>query len=1043
VLVTWDSVENGGVTNGGRIEVYWRSQSSQSWTAGASIPGDQQFAYIYGAEVGDTILIRARARNSLGMPGPYAYIVHLVAGDDGPPEDVTNLDWEIKPGQVVITCDPCIAADYAATELRYMETVPDYDSGDWAAATFLVRGASNEYHHPRPPNGTYYVLAKHRDTSGNYSENPAYITVVVDDSIDAGTGGSISLTTDRFPFFSFADGTTHTASGIGSGTITITAHLFALFGTVTMTAEAFDAADASLGSVTLGGTGNARTITAAQFVAAGTSGSVRTVVVTGTLGIASDSLVIYRQDSTTTAPRLYLSNPKASVATDEAGEFGDYSDAQTDVYVFEALTETTDDYTISITPDSGVSATINGGAGPVSGTLAVTVAVTAMTIPDGAVFISATDGGAPLTASFYVTKNEASGAGYSAYFEPRAEIILPVGADGDVSSYTEAWSNLKIIKGGSVDDTAQWSLSKVDTNVTSTLTGAKVQITEFLGLGELGSAVTTSANSASAGWDRPSGVVIRGDDEWIMLGYVTSGTWQKVKRSTDYATWTDIDVGVAGRWEIGAFDQGAYVLIERGVGSTNKTMRSTDGGLTWSNAVTLAVSSQWYNIAAGGGKIIATSQVSTTACYSTNGGSTWSTYTYPVTSMTNYYGAGYWLSRDTTDTVRISINAGATWTTVSSLPYIANHAIGFLGRLVVAFRGSSTKVAYTEDGSTFTIVTVPYSYSSGQLMVISGVLYLLGAKLQYSTDGILWRSTGDSLPVYLGAVTPSAMDIDFIPLIEPIGGNVGYSPLTSTSDGIGFVTVTATKAGELDITRSLPVRKGSAAADVYTAYAAPAYLLLPATSDGVVTSYAGANISAHISKNGIDDTANWSWTYTTTHLTPSSGSSNSVTITAMDDAEDLGQISFVASKAGQANISGTLNVAKSKGSEPSGPKIGGAYHVIEFTDTFLGLMFRGDGTFDVKRGSGGSYAIAGQWAGAVLASNATTYWIRVEESSTTGSSLSTGTTGTWLAMTSDREYTLSDASSGTHKVDLTVMFGTSSGGADAIVGFGSLQLVVP
>lgn len=45
-------------------------------------------------------------------------------------------------------------------------------------------------------------------------------------------------------------------------------------------------------------------------------------------------------------------------------------------------------------------------------------------------------------------------------------------------------------------------------------------------------------------------------------------------------------------------------------------------------------------------------------------------------------------------------------------------------------------------------------------------------------------------------------------------------------------------------------------------------------------------------------------------------------------------------------------------------------------------------------------------------------------------------------MTTDREYVLSDATSGTHLTNLTVLFATSSGGANAVIGFGSLQLIV-
>ena len=262
--------------------------------------------------------------------------------------------------------------------------------------------------------------------------------------------------------------------------------------------------------------------------------------------------------------------------------------------------------------------------------------------------------------------------------------------------------------------------------------------------------------------------------------------------------------------------------------------------------------------------------------------------------------------------------------------------------------------------------------------------------------------------------------------------------MSATSGSAGAVTVTATKQGQLPITVALPVRKGTPGADVYTFSAAPGFLLLPATSDGVVTDWSAATITAAANKNGADDTANWAWTWTASNMTPASGSTNVATFTAM--SADAGTVTFRGSKAGQADVVGTIAITKAKGTVPSGPIVGSAYHLIDVANTWLGLKFLGDGRFQVKRGASGSYTDAGQWAGAVLASNASTYWIRVSAS---GHSLDTGTLDTWLAMTTDREYVLSDASSGTHTTQLTVIFATSSAGANAVVGFGSLQLVVP
>ena len=176
---------------------------------------------------------------------------------------------------------------------------------------------------------------------------------------------------------------------------------------------------------------------------------------------------------------------------------------------------------------------------------------------------------------------------------------------------------------------------------------------------------------------------------------------------------------------------------------------------------------------------------------------------------------------------------------------------------------------------------------------------------------------------------------------------------------------------------------------------------------------------------------------TASNMTPSSGSGATATFTAISAAS--GSVTFTGTKAGQPVITGTLNIVKWLSTVPSGPLIGGAFHVISTTHTYIALRFNSDGRFQIKKGSGGSFVNAGQWAGNVAASNSA-YWLQVKA---TGHALDSGTVDTWLAMTSDRDYVLSDAAAGTHTTTLEVWFATDNTGANAIVGYGSLKLVVP
>lgn len=1049
--LSWTASADVFVRSGGHIEVEW-ARSDILVISSIRRTGTDTYAELSPLIGEFGYVTRVRQVNAVGKASNWAYKSFIAGVDTEPPENVSGLDWGIKPGLVRITCDPCVALDYAETELRYMYSAPASED-DWDTATFLVRGKSNEYHHPRPPNGTYYVLAKHIDTSGNYSVNLAYITVVVDDSIDFLTSGTLTLTTDRFPFFSFADGTTHTPQPPGDADINITAALVNLVGTPTFSALAFNASSVSLGSVALSGSGLTRTLTAAAFVAPGTNGSVRYVVVSATLAGASDSLTVYRQDSTTTEARIYLSNPTHTIATDANGEGGDYSGAFTMVEVYEGLTATTSSWTFTITPDAGVTATINGGAGPVSGTGLITVAVTAMTVPDGAVLITASRATyADLTATFYVTKNESTGD-YSVYWDPRSEIILPVGADGQVSSYADAFSSLIILLAGGVSDVANWTFTKVDTNVTSTLTGNRVDVTGVIELGTVGTVVNTDITSSMpSGWTRPSKVIWTGSG-WVGLGYHAGTPFDTVQTSSDFSTWITRSVGVSALWTDGAAGNGVVIAVSMAA-VDNDLVRSSDGGVTWT-ADTYGSAMQVNFVGWLGSHFILT-QVGGTGGRISTDGDTWTEITMPGSSCRVWGSTGRWLAEDSSGSLYYSTNNGTSWTACSGLPatFTSYGASMYRGRFVMLRNtGSSSSTFYFSDsgGAAWASGTLAQPINGvGFFGIVKGVLYLIGGdgKVQYTTDGKSWRWAGTTTTSALsGAAFDGQNSVDLpISILPGITTTSPYRyythPLLSTSETEGFVTVTASKPGEMDIVRSLPVRRGVVEVGGRVFAAQPYGLVLPATSDGVVTDYSGATITARAEYNGADESALWSWTYTTTYLTPSSGSTNSITITAMDSAQDVGTVTFTATRAGFASVSGTLLVRKAKGSEGSGPRIGAAYSVVEASNTLIGVRFNTDGSVDVRRGSSGSYTRLTQWAGAVAAGVGNGYWLYIAPRA--GShSLTTGTTDTWLALSSARTFEMSDATSGNHLFEADVYIGTSSSGANAVAGYFSLRLLVP
>lgn len=1042
VVISWDPPANAPVRGynfravNSSGEVYSVKETSDTSLTFNNVPVD-----IYKIDV--------RVVDVLGRVGPPVSITVNVDGiDENPPPNVTGFEGVVVESGVKIFWNPCTVTDYAETELRVGD--------DWETGGLLFVGKANYWIALNPPAGVYTLWAKHRDFAGN--ESPDATELIYEVTIS--TGGTLLLQVDRFPFFSFPSATSHTAQAPGDTMLTFTVKFRDLAGAAAFTAEAFDnrTGGASLGTFTLGGTGNTRTMTAAQFVSLGTSGSVKRVRVTASLGSATDFIDIFRQDPTTTDPYLFLSNPTHSVATDENGLYGDFSDAQTDAVVFEGITDTTDDYTFSIAPDAGVTATINGGAGPVANPVTVTVAVTDMTIPTGITLITASKTGVTLTAEFIVEKQEASTSGYTVVWSPRAEILLPVTDAGQVSSYESAWSELKIIRNGAVDDTANWSLTKEDINVTSTLVGSKVTVTAFLALGDLAASETVATlDYVGADW-RWLFNVYYGGGVWIAVGIAkTTGsqTTQYIFRSEDFEAWTRIDVGVAATWSYAAYDPGtnAWVLVRTGDASNaNLVRRSTDGGVTWSG-VTLSTpaTTQLNGFVAGNGRLITCPVSATAASVSTNGGASWSNLTIPSGGVSGndggalWYGAGIWLLLNNSGVVHISTNNGGSWTNDNTnWPTDPWQAIEYKGRLVVSLWASATTAKYRDPGGDWVTVALPANIQEGQLLIVSDVLYMKdrsGADVVYTTDGKTWLladTTSSNQFVRSGASIP----VDFLPMFELGGGAVRRAPLLATSDTDGAVIVTAVKAGAADIEAVLPVLKGTAPRDTYAFSAQPGYLTLQATSDGVVTSFANAVFNLFAQKNGVDDTANWTWTWTTTNLTPSSGTGSTITLTGMSNSQDVGYVNITYSKAGQAVRTAQLHVQKVKGDVPSGPRVGGAFAAVTTTTTHIALRFNLDGRVQQQNTSGGPWLDLTTWAGRVHATENQSYWLKVIPDPGTHA-LTSGTENTFLAMTSNRDFVMSDASPAPHTYRFTVVFATSGGGADPIIGFGSMTILPP
>jgi hypothetical protein len=1214
--------------------------------------------------------VQVQSLNGLGQLSTPTFASAELLGDARLPPDVAGMGWAIKPGQAVVYWDRWIDPLYLEHELRLGDT--------WDAAEFLWAGVATDFKYPRPPNGTYKVLAKIRSKGGRYSANAVFVNVVVDDSIDSYGVGLLRLKTDRFPVFTFADGTTHTSA---SPDLTITALLFSLVGTATFTAVAYDVDEMEIGPVTLSGSGNVRTMSAAQFVAPGVSGSVQRVRVTGVLTLANDYVDVYRDDPTIVGPRMYLSNPAASVPTDEAGSYGDYSDAVTLAVLYDTGADITaaPAWTWSIAADAGVTATINEGSGPVSEAATITVAVSDMTIDDGVVLVSATDGVVTKTKPFRVTKRKATAGGFQLYFEPRSELVLPLRADGTVASLAEAWTNARVKMASGLDVTALWSYSKEDIGVTSELVGNRVQITGFLPLGTLGDVVSSPIN-APDDWQRAASATWC-EIVWVVFGYHASAEYSHVLRSATFETFSQVDMGTDGHWTRGAYGAGQLMAIETGVIGTDRVMRSSDKGITWV-LKHLSQSGEWAHVHFGDAFLFARADAASGS--RTFNGEDFEDLTLPDSGCAPSYSAGTWAAVTPAGDLHVSADSGDTWSAAKNadmgLPpgMVVSRAVGFIGAIVAALDGPTNLViASIDGGATWFKLALPGEYSNPRMLqIIKGVLYLVSADLAvYCTaDGLHWfassepfggsagiqdaiygaadsidvdyipdldtgtadeapagavvlllqggslggttmvdrssyggsaaisdyaawddehqvfalntlkcttvlaageafsevghhsasrfgRASGDKHTIEIGVFyelllnysistmlwqwrsaggriielttystgqlqirhgddgslqiatltanvqhwvqvnfdgTAVSVDLDGVEVYTGTNGygidggvstwsmSVGTLPggnaagptteawvgpfrmtrgllrdrgsvptdiwptddtqhaqkqqLAATSADTGFVKLNASKDGQLPLSGVVPVRLATPRRPLYTARVTPPWLALPSTSDGVVTDFSKAVFTAGIDGDGTPDTPAWAIRWTTVNLTPSSGTGPVAVITGMDVGQDHGSVYFVGEKAGEKLVEGSVDVVKDKSGTSSGPLPGVVYHRIAVGNTFASFRFNPEGTWELKRGSSGSYVVQGQWAGAVRPENAA-YYMRMQNIG--GDPFTSGSVDVFLSMAVPREFEFENLTSGVHVCQFAITFATDAGGSDAAVAFGSLQLEVP
>lgn len=512
-------------------------------------------------------------------------------------------------------------------------------------------------------------------------------------------------------------------------------------------------------------------------------------------------------------------------------------------------------------------------------------------------------------------------------------------------------------------------------------------------------------------------------------------------------------------------------------GTSNKISYSTDG-TSWSTA-TLPSTSSWNALASDGSKAVVIDSFGAHLAYSSTISGSWSSGTGPSLGGTAMlvYGNGVWLCAGYgTSTIYSSSSGIGSWTS-NTVPVTISSSIFFInGRFVFS---NSSSLYYSTNGTVWTRIPLSFSVSGMRMFSFNGAMYMVTSpspgflysstdfinwnRVQLSGDSAMWDNAGGSDPLgeFSSCQLGNESTVDYSPLgfipvwRQPSLATLDFSKGTITagnSDGnLFYIDVTATKGSVTSGPKRLYIRKTQVASPVYGISAYPGSVSLLSTADGIVfDSEYPATVDLVVYKNGIPQTG---WTLTTTNTSGLTATISGSTLSITDLSASSGVATVNAIKVGEPTQTTLVSVKKNLGGGLGGIVVGSSYSAFSTSQTRVYLKFLATGYFQVKYGSGGSYANAGLWYNPpnATAPQGGNYYMMIQYTTSTGDTLTAGTNGVISTSTGnsgsqmnvDREYYLDNTVTGTHIVDLVVTIGTTSGLANAVVGTGTLRLQVP
>ena len=151
--------------------------SPTEWRDAPPVLAPATDGYAFPVEDGVAYDLRVRAFSPFGNAGAWVYVrAHTVAGKTELPSDVTGAQAVQQGATVVLGCNAIADADLDSIEIRVQDAgQTDWDDGSPLANILRGQTATTA---ALPP-GTWELLFKAKDTSGNYSASAARVTLTV------------------------------------------------------------------------------------------------------------------------------------------------------------------------------------------------------------------------------------------------------------------------------------------------------------------------------------------------------------------------------------------------------------------------------------------------------------------------------------------------------------------------------------------------------------------------------------------------------------------------------------------------------------------------------------------------------------------------------------------------------------------------------------------------------------------------------------------------------------------------------------------------